>query len=31
MSAGEEAYLALVIVAWLVFGGALFWSSLQSP
>lgn len=31
MSTGEEAYLALVIVAWLAFGLTLFWASMKSP
>jgi hypothetical protein len=27
MSAGEKAYLALVVAGWLIFGAVLFWQS----
>jgi hypothetical protein len=30
MTAGEEAYLALVVVAWLAFGLVLFWASMET-
>lgn len=27
MATGEEAYLAMVVVAWLAFAAVLFWAS----
>jgi hypothetical protein len=29
MTSGEEAYLAMVVVAWLAFAAVLFWVSLK--
>ncbi len=29
MTSGEEAYLAMVVVAWLGFAAVLFWASLK--